>query len=42
MENYKKTKNRYQLRMFLFGYNVDLKNNSRNRRKPFWIFSVCK
>jgi len=38
METYKKTKNRYQLRLFLFNNNVNLKNNNRNYRKPFWIY----
>jgi len=33
MEAYKK--NRYQLRLFLFINNVDLKNNNRNYRKSF-------
>ena len=33
---YKKTKTRYQLRLFLFSNDVELKNNTRNYRKPFW------
>ena len=35
METYKKQKNRYQLCLFLFINNVDLKNNNRNYRKSF-------
>ena len=33
MESYKKQRNRYQLRLFLFINNVDLKNDNRNYRK---------
>ena len=40
METYKKQTNRYQLCLFLFSNNVDLKNNNKNYRKPFWIFWV--
>jgi len=40
METYKKQKNRYQLCLFLFSDSVDLKNNNKNYRKPFWIFWV--
>jgi len=32
---YKKTKKRYQLCLFLFINNVDLKDNNRNYRKSF-------
>jgi len=32
---YKKQKNRYQLCLFLFISNVDLKNNNRNYKKSF-------
>jgi len=39
METYK---NRYQLCLFLFINNVDLKNDNRNYRKSFWIFSVSE
>jgi len=35
METYKKQKNRYQLCLFFFINNVDLKNNNRNYRKLF-------
>jgi len=35
METYKKQKNRYQLCLFVFINNVDLKNNNRNYRKLF-------
>ena len=35
-----KTKNHNQLCLFLFINNVDLKNDSRNYRKSFWIFCV--
>jgi len=35
METYKKQKNRYLLRLFLFINNVDLKNNIRNYKKSF-------
>ena len=38
METYKQQKNRYQLCLFLFINNVDLKNNNRNYRKSFLIF----
>jgi len=38
METYKKQKNNYQLRLFLFINNVDFKNHNRNYRKSFWIF----
>ena len=34
--------NRYQLCLFLFSKNVDLKSNDENERKPFWIFWVRK
>ena len=40
MQSYKKQKNHYQLCLFLFISNVDLKNNTRNYRKSFWIFWV--
>ena len=40
METYNKQKNRYQLCLFLFINNVDLKKNNINYRKPFWIFWV--
>jgi len=40
METYKKQKNRYQLCLFVFSNNVDLKNNNKNFRKPFWLFWV--
>jgi len=33
-------KDRYQLCLFLFTNNVDLKNNNRRDRKSFWIFWV--
>jgi len=35
METYKI--NRYQLCLFLFITNVDLKYNNRNYRKSFWV-----
>jgi len=38
--NLQKTKNNYQLCLFLFSNYVDLKNNKRNYRKPFRIFWV--
>ena len=38
METYKR--NSYQLCLFLFINNVDLKNNNRNYRKSFWIIWV--
>jgi len=37
METYKKQKNRYQLCLFLFNNNVDLKNNNRNIEKSFYL-----
>jgi len=40
MKTYKKQKNRCQLSLFLFSNNVDLKNNNKNCRKPFWSFWV--
>jgi len=42
METYNKQKNCYQLCLFLFGNDVDLKNNTRNFRKAFWSFWVRK
>ena len=38
LETYKK--NHYQLCLFRFINNVDLKNNNRNDRKLFWVFWV--
>ena len=35
-----KTKNLYQLYLFLFRNDVEIKNNTRNYRKPFWLFWV--
>jgi len=35
MATYNKQKGRYQLCLFLFINNVDLKNNNRDYRKPF-------
>jgi len=35
METFQKQKNRYQVCLFLFINNVDLKNNNRNYRKLF-------
>ena len=40
IETWKKQKERYQLCLFLQSNNVDLKKNSRNYRKPFWIWWV--
>jgi len=40
METYKKQKNIYQLCLFLFINNVDLKNNNKNYRKSFGIIWV--
>jgi len=40
MQIYKKQKNRCNLCLFLFSNNDDLKNNTRNYRKPFWNFWV--
>ena len=42
METYKKQKNRYQFSLFLFIKHVDLKNNTRNYKKLFWIIWVPK
>jgi len=38
MQTYKKQKNCYQLCLFLFSNNVDLKNNFRNYRKTILKF----
>jgi len=38
MKNYKKTKNWYQLYLFLFSTDIDFKNNIRRYRKPFLKF----
>ena len=40
IETYKKQKNRCQICLFLFINNVDLKNNSINCIKPFWILCM--
>jgi len=38
MSTYKKQKYHYQLSLFLFSNNVDLKNDNRKYRKSFQIF----
>jgi len=42
MQTYRKQKNRHQLCMFAFSNDVDLENDTRNSRKPFWSFCVCE
>jgi len=40
MKTYKIQQNRYQLCLFLFSKDTDLKNNTRNYRKLLWSFWV--